>query len=147
MLLLLGIGLAIAAWCRGWHGWALVPLAIDCALAFLIGSAVFSTYDSGDEEIMTFAGLVILIDLGAIVALIIMIAKPRGQTATLIHPEAPSDTYTGNITQTPKDCQNGPSWLQTYFPTVHRMGLMGPKVKRALRTEVHLRTPKQEGVP
>ena len=39
MLLILEIALTVAAWRKGWRGWALVPMVIPGALGFAVGAA------------------------------------------------------------------------------------------------------------
>jgi glucose-6-phosphate-specific signal transduction histidine kinase len=60
--------LVIAAWRRGWKGWALVPSAIGYSLLFLLSSVS----DSSDGS-----GLMLVIAVGVLVGLIFMIANPR----------------------------------------------------------------------
>jgi len=73
MVLVLEICLIIAAWQRGWKGWALLPAGIAFGGSYLVGSIMFA---SGASEDSIFAmGLVC--DLICIGALIGMIAKPR----------------------------------------------------------------------
>lgn len=73
MLLLLEIGLTIAAWRRGWKAKALLPLVIGAGSAFLIGFIMGMSGISEDGAIV--AGL--LFDLACIATLITMVIKPR----------------------------------------------------------------------
>jgi hypothetical protein len=70
MLLILEIGLTIAAWKRGWKGWAVLPLVI----AFFIGFFWGLVNGGPLEELLGFG---IIFDVLCIVALIVMIARPR----------------------------------------------------------------------
>lgn len=64
MLLILEIGLTIAAWKRGWKGWALLPWVIALVAAFTV-SLVRGTATG------------VVADVILVGALIIMLARPR----------------------------------------------------------------------
>lgn len=74
MLLFLEIYLTIAAWRKGWKGWAILPIAIGMAVAFVIGMEVGASGGSNDSAFAV--GLIV--DFGIILALIMMVLKkPR----------------------------------------------------------------------
>lgn len=73
LLLLLEIGLTIAAWKRGWKGWALLPLAIGMSAGFLFGLVVGAT---GGSEAELF-GVGVVLDVVCVITLIIMTVKGR----------------------------------------------------------------------
>jgi hydrogenase/urease accessory protein HupE len=73
MLLILEIGLVIAAWKRGWKGWALMPIVIGFCAGFITGLVVGDT--GGSEE--DFFPIGIIFDVLVIGALVTMISKPR----------------------------------------------------------------------
>jgi len=79
MLLILEICLTIAAWHRGWKGWALLPLAIGLGIGFLVGLILGA---SGASEESIFA-VGIVGDVICIGALIAMIIKPRKKSQYL----------------------------------------------------------------
>ena len=70
--LILFLVLTIWAWRRGWKSSALLPVLILLGVCFFIGVLIAAT--NGNVESLT--GICVLMDLGAIVALIYMIAKP-----------------------------------------------------------------------
>jgi MFS family permease len=73
MLLILEIILTIFAWRRGWKWYALLPLGIAFAIGFLVG---LSTGASGG--LVGDIGWVIVFDIAAVIALIVMCAvKPK----------------------------------------------------------------------
>ena len=72
MLLILEIGLTIAAWKRGWKGWALLPLAISFCIGFFWGLSSGGSL----EELL---GMGIIFDGLSVIALIVMIVRPRRQ--------------------------------------------------------------------
>ncbi len=61
---MLEILLIVAAWRRGWKAWALAPTGIALSLALMFGAGL---------------GAALLFDLVAIVALIVMVTRPRTQ--------------------------------------------------------------------
>ena len=75
-MLLVEIGLTIWAWRRGWKGWSLVPWVAVLLIAFLVGAAV----GVSGGEVENVEGLGSFIELVGIVALIVMIARPRTAT-------------------------------------------------------------------
>jgi uncharacterized membrane protein YfcA len=75
MLLVLEIGLAVAAWRRGWRGWALLPLAA----VFLVGSIVGLAVGTSGGSVEDVFGTAILLDLTTIVTLAAMVAHPRAE--------------------------------------------------------------------
>jgi len=79
MLLALEIGLTIAAWQRGWKAWALLPLGIGFGIGFLAGLIMGA---SGASEGSIFA-VGLAADVICIVALIVMIIKPRKKSQYL----------------------------------------------------------------
>jgi hypothetical protein len=88
MLLALEICLAIAAWQRGWKGWALLPPGIAFGIGFLAGLIMGA---SGASEGSIFAvGLVA--DVICIGALIAMVIKPRKKNQYLESEQASETT-------------------------------------------------------
>jgi len=79
MVLIAEICLTIAAWQRGWKGWALLPPAIAFGGGYLIGSIMFAI--GASEESIFAMGL--MFDLICIGALIAMIVKPRKKSQYL----------------------------------------------------------------
>ena len=73
MLMFLEICLTVIAWKRGWKGWALLPLAITLATGFVAGAIAY--FVNGPEEPPL--AIEILSDLALIIALVVMIARPR----------------------------------------------------------------------
>ena len=71
MLLILELGLTIAAWRRGWRFRALIPLAGLMGVAFLIGVAV--EVAGGTFENVT--PLVILLDLATVGMLVVLTSR------------------------------------------------------------------------
>ena len=72
MLMLIEVGLTIAAWKKGWRWFALIPLGVAVTIAFLTGFAIGML--GGETQVaMPFF---MLLDICCIVALIAMIAKP-----------------------------------------------------------------------
>ena len=74
MIFILELGLCIAAYFRGWKGWASLPLTIGYGGAFCIGVAV-STMPNSDQILENLGGVFALMDIGIVIALIIMVAK------------------------------------------------------------------------
>jgi hypothetical protein len=73
MLLIAEIILMVAAWRRGWKGWALLPIGIAMFVAFLLASGVAASGGSMQDV----WGVALLGDLACIGALIAMVARPR----------------------------------------------------------------------
>lgn len=71
MLLIIEIMLTVAAWKKGWRGWALLPVAICFATAFLLGAAAGANGTSPDD----FVGIGLVLDVLLVVVLGVMIAK------------------------------------------------------------------------
>ena len=84
MLLILEIGLAVAAWRKGWRAWALVPLGVVAGVAFLIGVAVGAS--GGTAEHVT--PLFLLLDLACVGVLIRLAVRGPRQASSLGLPEA-----------------------------------------------------------
>lgn len=81
MLLILEIVLAIAAWRRGWKGWALLPLVSAFGFGFLMGLIIGA---SGASYGGIFA-VGAMIDIVCIATLVGMVIKPHKSSA--IRPE------------------------------------------------------------
>lgn len=73
MLLAAEIGLTVAAWRRGWKGWALLPFGVALGIGFLIGAIMGA---SGASEGSIFASA-IAVDVLCVGTLAGMVAKPR----------------------------------------------------------------------
>jgi hypothetical protein len=74
MILAAEIALTIAAWRRGWRGWALVPVACAFAFGALLGVAASAGGGSPGDV----AGVGVLAELMVIVVLAIMVGRrPR----------------------------------------------------------------------
>ena len=71
MLLIAEIVLTVAAWRKGWKGWALLPMALVVGLGFVIG------FVAGADNVTdgTLLALGLILDLSGIGALIIMTAR------------------------------------------------------------------------
>jgi len=69
MLLIVEIILTIVAWRKGWKWLSLIPLGIAVIIGFGLGASGNYTMDE--------LGSFVWIDIAAIVALIVMIAKPK----------------------------------------------------------------------
>ena len=76
VLLILEIGLTISAWQRGWKGWALLPGAFALAGGYMLGMVL------GGDSSVDFFSVGIIIDILCVIALIIMVSKPRGVHAS-----------------------------------------------------------------
>lgn len=88
LVLMLEIGLTIAAWKRGWKGWALLPLAIGGASAFLTGVVMGA---AGVSDAAAF-GLGLVFDIVIVGALIGMVAKRRHIAGLQSVPNQPQPT-------------------------------------------------------
>lgn len=78
MLLILEIALTIAAWKRGWKGWAIVPLAVAVSLGYVIGMVIVAQGGSMEDIIpFTLVG-----DGVCIVSLIALAACGRQKVST-----------------------------------------------------------------
>jgi hypothetical protein len=73
MLFILEIGLAIAAWRRGWKRWALLHLGIGFSIGFL-ADLIISALGASEETVF---GVGLTIDTICIGTLIGMVLKPR----------------------------------------------------------------------
>ena len=73
MLLIIEVVLVIAAWRRGWKGWAFLPLGAAFGLGFLLSLVTGSTGASIDA----ISGFALVFDIACIGALIGMVIKPR----------------------------------------------------------------------
>lgn len=71
MLLIVEIMLTVAAWKKGWRGWALLPVAVCFATAFLLGAAAGANGASPDD----FVGVGLVLDILLVIALGVMIAR------------------------------------------------------------------------
>ena len=88
MLLILEIILTVAAWRRGWKGWALVPLGVAVLLGMVIGGAIGA--DGGD--ISEAAGALLFLDIVCcLIPLIVMVARPRKVSQGVEEVEEASD--------------------------------------------------------
>ena len=72
-MLIAEIILTIAAWRKGWKGWALVPVGLAGVIAFLVGASIGASGGSVNDISPYF----MLFDVGAIVALIVMLVVKR----------------------------------------------------------------------
>jgi hypothetical protein len=91
LLLFLEIGLTIAAWNRGWKGWALLPMGCAIGAGYFLGMIIGADGGAIDDII----GLGLLIDVLCVIALIIMVSKPHGVAAsshTTIQPVQRTET-------------------------------------------------------
>jgi hypothetical protein len=74
ILLLLQISFAAKAWRNGWRWRALMPLAIDWGICFLIGMAIGA---AGGDSVEGAIPIMLLSEIGALVALVVMaLRKP-----------------------------------------------------------------------
>jgi len=74
MLLIAEFLLTIFAWRAGWKWYALIPVAIPVTIGLIGGAS--GAIDPGD------VGALVLFDIGAIIALIIMIVKKKKASST-----------------------------------------------------------------
>ena len=73
MLLALEVMFTVAAWKRGWKGYALLPLAIGLAIGVIVGA-------TAGESLKQLAPALLLVDLGVVGSLAVMMRKaPQGQ--------------------------------------------------------------------
>ena len=70
-MLIIEIILTIFVWRKGWKWWALLPVGLALLIGFCIGLGVGASGGSAADV----GGGVILIDLAAIIALIVMLVK------------------------------------------------------------------------
>ena len=80
LLFLVVIPLTIAAWKRGWKGWALVPLVLPLAAVFVAGCLIGIMGPTDDEAsgmVLVGAGLGGVLWFGALVAMIVKGRKPK----------------------------------------------------------------------
>jgi uncharacterized membrane protein YfcA len=75
-MLIIEIILTIFAWRKGWRWKSLLPLGIALGLGFLFGFAI--GVSGGDLD--SAKGLAVILDIGAIIALIVMITKAPAST-------------------------------------------------------------------
>jgi hypothetical protein len=74
LMLIIQISLTVSAWRKGWKGWALLPMAIELTLAFIVGAAVGASGGSVED----LWGPFFLVDLLTVAALITMACRaPR----------------------------------------------------------------------
>lgn len=84
MITVLEIILTISAWKRGWRWRALLPLALGCAAAFLVGAAVGAGMGSVDDVLP----IAVLLELGVVGSLIALVARaPRSVRALASSPQ------------------------------------------------------------
>ena len=89
MLLVLEIFLTVAAWRKGWKGYALLPCAITFLFGFLMALAVQSS--GGSISPVSPIGLVVeLINIGVLIRLAAKVPKAEGHYAPVV--SAPSGT-------------------------------------------------------
>lgn len=91
MLLIVEILLTVAVWRKGWKGWALLPVGIECVLAFFIGMAVGA---AGVKQ-EGFMGVALLLDVMTIVALVIM----RVRAPKRVQEDRRAELSTGGLQQ------------------------------------------------
>ncbi|MBN2098173.1 MAG: zinc ribbon domain-containing protein [Dehalococcoidia bacterium] len=75
--LLVGIPLTIAAWKRGWKGWALLPMGLGLVSAFIAGFIIGGIATTEDEFWGMFLFAAVLIYVAEYGALITMVVKKR----------------------------------------------------------------------
>lgn len=84
MIAVLEIILTISAWKKGWRWRALLPLALGCVAAFLVGAAAGANGGSV-ENVLPIA---VLLELGVIGSLIAMVARaPRSVRTSASSPQ------------------------------------------------------------
>jgi len=84
MITVLEIILTISAWKRGWRWRALLPLAVGCAAAFLVGAAV----GAGGGSVEDALPIAVLLELGVVGSLITLVARaPRPVRAPASSPQ------------------------------------------------------------
>ena len=95
MLLILEIWLTVKAWRKGWRAWALLPLGIVMAVAFLIGVAVGASGGSVGNAYP----VALLVELAGIGALIRLATRAPRQTQLPSMSEAgvPVEVATGGV--------------------------------------------------
>jgi len=84
--LLIGIPLTIAAWNRGWKGWAILPLPLALVAQFICGFFIGATASPGtttDDLAGTAIAVSLVIDLMAAAVLVGMIVKERKPKVTI----------------------------------------------------------------
>ena len=69
MLMILEIVLTIAAWKRGWRGWALIPVIASLSTGFILGLT--------GTSLETILDVGLIIDALCIITLVIMVIKRR----------------------------------------------------------------------
>jgi apolipoprotein N-acyltransferase len=88
-------GLTVAAWKRGWKGWALIPIIAYMPLCFITG-LFFGSIGMSMNEIDSISGVAAIVILVAIcVALIVMIITGRKHhnAMTMITPRSNTQNY------------------------------------------------------
>jgi hypothetical protein len=97
--LLIGIPLTIAAWKRGWKGWALLPLILALVTQAIFGFFVGFTASPGTaigdlEGLVVAVSLVIdLIAAAALIGMIVKERKPEVPTNTVVDPVASASNH------------------------------------------------------
>ena len=77
MPLILEIVLTIAAWRRGWRGWALLPLCICLLVGLVMGSAIASSGGSTRSMMQDSLVVGLIGDLITAASLVVMVIRPR----------------------------------------------------------------------
>jgi hypothetical protein len=77
MILILEIVLTIFAWRNGWRWYSLMPVGFSSLLAFTAGFAIGASGGSTAN-----IGWVVIFDIAAIIALIVMISKKPKSSST-----------------------------------------------------------------
>jgi hypothetical protein len=78
--LIVGVPLTIAAWKRGWKGWALLPMPLAWVTMFIAGLILGSTAGPGttvDDLLPAILATALLVYVVAFGSLIMMIIKPK----------------------------------------------------------------------
>jgi hypothetical protein len=91
--LIIEIALAIAAWNRGWKGWALVPVALGWGAALVAGLMIGTVATTTEELEGMSLMVVVLIDIvefGALIAMIVKERKPKVTINPVVAPVASS---------------------------------------------------------
>ena len=81
--LLIGIPLTIAAWKRGWKGWALLPIPLGLVAGFIAGMIIGSVATTEDEFWGMAFSAIILIYIAEFGVLITMVVKKREPKVTI----------------------------------------------------------------
>ncbi len=75
----LEVGLTVVAWNRGWNRWALIPCGLAFFVSFYMSLAIILVGGNIDVAMPFF----LLLDVACVIALIVMIAKPRKETGEI----------------------------------------------------------------